>query len=128
MIRCEGGFIYPITFCIFLLFMSVFAGMTDFYLNKKKIIEETKVQFRHDYYLMNAVKRMEQKIARQEITSPTGTYVYNYGTVQYTIQKYSETEERIDYLLTAAPNYQINGISYFNAQQHKMTKWVEKIK
>ncbi|PKG25709.1 competence type IV pilus minor pilin ComGG [Niallia nealsonii] len=128
MIRRECGFIYPITFCVFLLFMIFFVAMTDFYLNKKKILEETKVQYRNDYYLMNTVKDIEGKLANPEIESKAGKYMYNHGTVQYTIQKYSQTEEKVDYMLTAAPNYQINAISYFNIEQHKMTRWIEKTK
>ncbi|GKU81168.1 competence type IV pilus minor pilin ComGG [Niallia sp. NCCP-28] len=128
MIRRESGFIYPVTFCVFLLFMVFFAGMTEFYITKKKILEETKAQYRNGYYLMNTVKDIEGKLADQEIEGKIGKYIYNHGAVQYTIQKYSEAEEKIDYVLTAEPNYQINAISYFNAEQHKMTKWVEKTK
>lgn len=108
--------------------MIFFVSITDFYINKKKIIEETKVQYRNDYYLMSTVKDIERKLSNQELASKAGKYMYNYGTVQYTIQPYSEIEEKVDYLLTATPNYQINAISYFNIEQHKMTKWIEKTK
>ncbi|WP_445490478.1 competence type IV pilus minor pilin ComGG [Niallia sp. 03133] len=121
----EKGVIYPITFCLFILFTTFFLVMINLYLNKKQMVQETKAVYRQDYYLMSTVKVIEKKLSNGEEFPLIGSYVYPNGTVSYKITKYSPTLEKVEYNFKANPNYHIWGMSYFDKEQKKMTKWLE---
>ncbi|MGP7816225.1 competence type IV pilus minor pilin ComGG [Niallia sp. 01092] len=125
MIRNEKGVIYPITFCIFILFILFFLVMIQLYVNKKHIFQETKAMYRQEYYFMSTVKDLEKKLSNGEEIPETGQYNYFNTTIDYTITKDSPTVEKVEYSLLAPPNYRLWALSYYDKEKKKMTKWVE---
>ncbi|MFT8319438.1 MAG: competence type IV pilus minor pilin ComGG [Bacillus sp. (in: firmicutes)] len=128
MVRDEKGFIYPITFCVFTIFILFFLVMVQLYITKKQMTQEIKAMYSQDYYLMSSLKNIEKKRSNEEELPNTGQYIYKHATVSYKITDYSSSVEKIEYSLIAPSNYRIWALSYYDKEQKKMTKWVEVVK
>ncbi|WP_193224529.1 competence type IV pilus minor pilin ComGG [Bacillus sp. B1-b2] len=121
----ERGFIYPLSLCIYLLFIQFLLLLYDVYQNKKAIEVEATHSIIQEYYFLSVIKEVENQLAHNEIASSKGIYSFINGEVHYTINSSSTQEYKIDYKLYHFNKKAVSGTSYFNKEQNRMVKWVE---
>lgn len=121
----EKGFIYPLTLCVYLLFISFFLMMVDLFINEKRLAIESQEVLKQDYYFMSVVKNVETILRQEGTTVSSGSFTFKNATVQYSISNDEADTIKINYVLIADPNYRIVGSSYFDTVSKKMTKWVD---
>jgi len=126
LIRNNKGFIYPLSLCVFILFIHFLLILYGLYENKKGIEISVKNSNMQEYYFLTSLKDIEEQLVSQENFVLTGTKIFLHGQVFYTITKDTATTYKIDYKLNLqGVSNQIVATSYFDMDQHKMTKWVE---
>ena len=121
----EKGFIYPLSLCIYLLFIQFLILFFGIYINKRTIELESVNSIMQEYYFLSALVDIEDQLVHNESPSSTGVYAFVNGDVYYTIVQQSSVDYKIDYQLWLSGKKPISGTSYFNKEQNKMIKWVE---
>lgn len=120
------GFIYPLSLCIYILFIHFLFVLYGIYENKKGIEISVKSSNMQEYYFLTSLKEIEVQLATQENPVLSGAKTFLNGQVFYTITQNSATTYKIDYRLNIQGGAnQIVATSYYDNEQHKMTKWVE---
>lgn len=126
MIKNNKGFIYPLSLCVYILFIHFLFVLYGIYVNKKGIdsgVKNSKIQ---EYYFLSSLKEIEHELSTNEHPDLSGTKTFLHGDVFYTMEKNSRTTFKIDYQLKMQDEIKpIYTISYFDMEQNKMTKWVE---
>ena len=126
MIRNNKGFIYPLSLCVYILFIYFLFILYGIYVNKKGIEVSVKNSNMQEYYFLSTLKEIEYELSTEEHPELSGTKTFLHGDVFYTIEKNSRTTFKIDYqLIMKAGIKPIYAISYFDTEQNKMTKWIE---
>ncbi|MDR4314411.1 Uncharacterised protein [Niallia circulans] len=126
MIKNNKGFIYPLSLCVYILFIHFLFILYGIYVNKKGIDSGVKNSNIQEYYFLSSLKEIELDLSTKENPDLSGTKNFLHGNVFYTIEKNSRTTFKIDYQLKMQGGVKpIYAISYFDIEQNKMTKWVE---
>ncbi|EOR21677.1 DNA transport platform protein [Niallia nealsonii AAU1] len=126
MIRNNKGFIYPLSLCVYILFIYFLFILYGIYVNKKGIEVSVKNSNMQEYYFLSSLKEIEHELSTEEHPELSGTKTFLHGNVFYTIEKNSRTTFKIDYQLNMKAGIKpIYAISYFDMEQNKMTKWIE---
>jgi hypothetical protein len=120
------GFIYPLSLCVFLLFIHFLFLLYGIYETKKGIEISVKSSNMQEYYFLTSLLYIEEQLATQENPVLSGQKVFLHGQVFYTITQNSATTFKIDYKLNLQGGInQVVATSYYDKEQHKMTNWVE---
>ncbi|WP_400242348.1 competence type IV pilus minor pilin ComGG [Niallia sp. JL1B1071] len=126
MIRNNKGFIYPLSLCVYILFIHFLFVLYGLYENKKGIEISVNNNNMQEYYFLTSSKDVENQLATQDTPIIAGEKVFLHGQINYTITKNSATTYKIDYKLNLqGVKNQLVATSYYDNELHKMTKWVE---
>ena len=124
MIKCQKGFIYPITLSVYLLVICFFLVITGIFINEKKTYKDSKLLLVQEYYFMSTVKELEGEL-QSDNYKLSGEYRYRKGEVTYSIEQISDILLKVEYRLYADKADPIIAYSYFDREENRMTKWVE---
>jgi len=120
------GFIYPLSLCVYILFISFLFILYGLYEKKKGIEISVRNSNMQEYYFLSSLKEIEYELSTEEHPELAGTKTFLHGNVFYTIEKNSSTTFKIDYQLNMQAGIKpIYAVSYFDMEQNKMTKWIE---
>lgn len=126
MIRNEKGFTYPLTFSIILLFGVLITMYIEFHLLEVRFFKESEMILKQEYYLLSSVKRVESTFIMDEDFTSGGVFIFSDGKVTYETSKLTDTLFLTTYSLQIGSIPEILGYSYFDEEEGKMIKWLER--
>jgi hypothetical protein len=123
----EKGFTYPLTFGLLIMISTVLTIGIEQFLIEKKMLKESEMILKQDYYLLSTVQKLEHDLASTEMFSETGIIRYYDGEVVYTIDELTSSILEINLKLkTGKENIEIMGIAYYDKDLQRIFKWIEK--
>ncbi|MBY0122409.1 competence type IV pilus minor pilin ComGG [Bacillus sp. S/N-304-OC-R1] len=125
MIKNEKGFTYPLTFSIILIFALLITMRIEFYLLEFRFYKESETNLKQEFYFYSSVKQMET-ILSEEDEVYSGVFIFNDGEVSYQTTKLTETLFMTTFSLRMESSGEILGYGYFDREEGKMIKWLER--
>lgn len=126
MLRNEKGFTYPLTFSIILLAAVLLTIHIEFYLSEVRFYKESETILKQEYYLLSSMKQMESILLEENSEYYSGEFTYSDGVVHFHTSQISETVYMTTFNLILGTNSKITGYGYFNTEEGKMFKWIER--
>ena len=126
MIKDERGFTYPLTFSIILLFALFMTMYIEFFLLEVRFFKESETLLKQEYYFLSAVIQLETIFVREEEELFSGIFTYKDGEISYETSPITETLYMTTFTLQMASSPEIVGYSYFDKEEGKMIKWLER--
>ena len=127
MLHNQSGFTYPLTLCLLIIFSTVLVIHIEQYVMESRMLKETETILKQDYYLLNAVRTIEDTLAIGGDRQEPGSIKFNDGQVDYVIMELTDQLWEIDiHLKTGKDQVQISGLAYYDADIQRVIKWVEK--
>lgn len=127
MVHNEKGFTYPLTFCILLLVSVLLSIQLEQYLSEKRFMRESELILKQEYYFLSSIKQAENQL-RQMIDDelPTGVSHFSDGEVAYSTEKLTDSLFKVTFDLNMASLPVLSGFGYYDKEEGKMIKWIEK--
>ncbi|PLR87569.1 hypothetical protein EJA13_08550 [Bacillus canaveralius] len=122
----EHGFTYPLTLGIFLLLSLMLTLNAEHFLAEQRLLKETESILEQEYYLMSAVKKVENSLQSDMPIEPAGTYFFRDGQVAYKIEPLAGSVLQVTFILTMKSGIETTSYGYYDSSLKKMTKWIEK--
>lgn len=126
MIQNEKGFTYPLVLMMIILFCFFFTYQLQFYLSEKKFFHESAVILKQEYYMHTAVKKIETALQGSLNSTGSGQYKFQTGLAIFRVESYSSNLLKITITIKLNTLEEIVGYAYYDINQKKMTKWVER--
>jgi hypothetical protein len=126
MIQNEKGFTYPLVMMMIILFCFFFTYQVQFYLSEKKFFHESAVILKQEYYMHSAVKKIETALQSNLLSPGSGQYDFQNGQAIFRVESYSSNLLKITITIKLNTLEEIVGYAYYDSNQKKMTKWVER--
>ncbi|MEH7390453.1 competence type IV pilus minor pilin ComGG [Bacillus sp. JJ1503] len=126
MLRSEKGFTYPLTFSIILLVALLLTMHIEFYLSEIRFLQESEALLKQEYYLLSSMKRMEDILIAEDEDQYTGVFSYSDGDVRYETAKLTDTLLMSTFNLRMGTNIEMLAYGYFDTEEGKMIKWIER--
>ncbi|MBA4535801.1 hypothetical protein H1Z61_01275 [Bacillus aquiflavi] len=125
MINNEEGFTYPVTFILLLLMSLFLAYYSEQFVLEKKFFAESEKIFKQEYYMLHAVKEMEQALQEDEKLN-NGTFSYTNGTITYNVKEFTEQLLQVSLVGKLTTNEEWTGYAVYDKEKQKMIKWFER--
>ncbi|MDP4085242.1 MAG: competence type IV pilus minor pilin ComGG [Bacillota bacterium] len=122
----NGGFTYPLTLSIFILFLFIFSLEYKLLLTEKKMFQETKKILQEEYCMRSSAKKIESELQDGAKIPLQGRFQYQYGTMSYQIDLPINNIEKVTFTLVLNAGETIYGYGYYDTSLKKMVKWLEK--
>jgi hypothetical protein len=126
MLKNEKGFTYPYVLMMIILFCFFFTYQVQFYLSEKKFFHESAIILKQEYYMHTAVKKIETALKSNLLSLGFGKYDYQTGQAIFRVESYSSNLLKITITIKLNTLEEIVGYAYYDINQKKMTKWVER--
>ncbi|WP_394232933.1 competence type IV pilus minor pilin ComGG [Niallia oryzisoli] len=126
MVRNQRGFTYPLTLCMLILFSTVLVIYTEEFIAEKRMLAETENILKQDYYLVSSLKVLEETLAVEGKSNSTGYIELYDGQVHYVIGELTGSIWEITLNLKTSNNHEFNGSAFYDCNDKKIIKWVEK--
>lgn len=120
----NGGFTYPLTLCLLILFLSLFTFHIEHLLTEKKMQNELALLLQEDYYFLSSVKKVENMYQTTGSVPSKGTFHYKNGSMDYQAEPPAGTLQKINFALHLSTGGQINGQGYFDTNLKALKKWL----
>ncbi len=121
----EKGFMFPVTLCILLIFMTFLSIHFNQYISEKRYLLEVEDFERNQFYFLQSMKKVESQLQEGLLTSK-GTLIYEEGTVSYSMSKIATDLFQITYRLNTDEQTDLVAMSYYDTNVQKMVKWLER--
>ncbi|MDQ0156406.1 competence type IV pilus minor pilin ComGG [Robertmurraya andreesenii] len=121
----EKGFMFPVTLCILLIFMTFLSIHFNQYISEKRYLLEIEDFERNQFYFLLSMKKVESQLQEGLLTSK-GNFIYEEGTVSYSISKIATDLFQITYRLNTDEQTDLVAMSYYDTNVQKMVKWLER--
>lgn len=109
-----------------LLLLSTFLVIyTEQYLNEKRIVHQTQIILRQEYYFLHSVRKLENQLQNGETISITGVFILQDGKADY-IKEDLGTSFKITFTITLNSGEKALGFAYYDKNLKRVTKWVER--
>jgi hypothetical protein len=122
----ERGFTYPLLLMMIVLLNLFFTFQMQFYLSEKRLSHETVAILKQEYYMHIAVKKLEDLLQGNLLPLGTGKLLFSSGVANYRVESFSSTTYKITISLKLNTIVEIFGYAYYDRNQKKMIKWVER--
>lgn len=122
----EGGFTYPLTLSILILFLFFFSTKVEQLLIDRKMAHETKIILLQEYYMLTSAKKIENMLQSVDSIQANGTFAYRYGNMDYKSDIPADTTQKISFTLRLYSGETFLGFGYYDTFTKKMIKWIEK--
>jgi hypothetical protein len=126
MLQNEKGFTYPLILMMIILFCLFFTYQVQFYLSEKKFFHESVVILKQEYYMHTSVKKIETALQGNLLSLGLGQYDFQSGESSFRVESYSSNLLKITITIKLNTLEEIVGYAYYDINQKKMTKWVER--
>jgi hypothetical protein len=126
MLKNEKGFTYPFVLMMIILFCFFFTYHVQFYLSEKKFFHESEIILKQEYYMHTAVKKIETALKGNLLSPGFGKYDFRAGQAIFRVESYSSNLLKITITIKLNTLEEIVGYAYYDINQKKMTKWVER--
>jgi hypothetical protein len=122
----EKGYTYPIVLMIMIISCLFFTFQLQLFLSEKQIHHESKKILQQEYYFHTALKKIEVSLLNNHLTIGTGVLVFHSGVVNYRIEAFTTSLLKITISIKLGTSGEVVGIAYYDKNQFKMVKWIEK--
>jgi hypothetical protein len=122
----ERGFTYPLLLMMIVLMNLFFTAQMQFYLSDKRLSHETVTILKQEYYMHIAVKKLERLLQNNLLPLGTEELLFASGLANYRVETFSSTTYKITITLKLDAIVEIFGYAYYDRNQKKMIKWVER--
>ena len=127
MLRNEKGFTYPLTFTLILLISLLLTMHIEFYLTEIRFLQESEILLKQEYYLVSSLNRVEEILLTGDEDQFSGVFTFSDGNVQYETAKVTDTLLMSTFTLQMiGTNIEKLAYGYFDTEEGKMIKWLEK--
>ncbi|MCQ6273719.1 hypothetical protein JMM81_01845 [Bacillus sp. V3B] len=127
MLRNQSGFTYPLTLCLLIIFSTMIMIYIEQYIMESRMLTETEMILKQDYYLLNSVRIIETTLATDGEKKEQGSIEFNDGHADYVIIELTTQLWEINInLKTGIDQIDISGLAYYDTDLQKVIKWVEK--
>lgn len=121
----ERGFMFPVTLCILLIFITFLSVHFNQYISEKRYLIELEDFERNQYYFLQSLKKVEHQLS-EGVPVPNGTFLYQEGTVTYSTSEMGTNLLQITFRLHTETQTDLTAMSYYDLDLQKMTKWIER--
>lgn len=121
----ERGFMFPVTLCILLIFITFLSVHFNQYISEKRYLIELEDFERNQYYFLQSLKKVEHQL-REGVPAPNGTFIYQEGTVTFSTSEMGTNQLQITFRLHTEAQTDLTAMSYYDLDLQKMTKWIER--
>ena len=126
MLRNQKGFIYPVTLGFMILFSTLLVMGIEQFLTEKRMLNETEIILKQDYYLLSTVDQLQSYLSANENLDMSGTFQFKEGEASYLmIEKTDTILEIIIYLQITDHDAIFEGTAIYDRNLRKMIKWTE---
>lgn len=122
----EGGFTYPLTLSILVVFLFFFSIRIEQLLIERKMAHETKKIIEQEYYMLSSANKIEETLQEMGSIEPKGTFIYKYGKLDYQANTPTKGLQAVTFTLQLDSGEVSIGIGSFDIGLKKMVKWIEK--
>jgi hypothetical protein len=122
----QKGFTYPLLLMVIILLSFFFTYQVQFYLAEKRILYQTAIILKQEYYMLSAVKKVEAILQSSTPKIGISQYVFHDSMVTYRIENQSESLLKITITLKLNSLEEAVGYAYYDKGIMKITKWVER--
>ncbi|SDM16559.1 competence type IV pilus minor pilin ComGG [Bacillus sp. OK048] len=121
----EGGFTYPLTLVLLILFLSVFSFHVEQLLTERKLAHETYLILQEEYYFHSSIKKTEKILQSGAMLPAKGTFSYSNGSMEFQAESPVGTVQKINFTLKLNTGETVTGRGFFDISLKRMTKWTE---
>lgn len=121
----ERGFMFPVTLCILLIFITFLSVHFNQYISEKRYLIELEDFERNQYYFLQSLKKVEHQLS-EGVPAPNGTFIYQEGTVTVSTSEMGTNQLQITFRLHTEAQTDLTAMSYYDLDLQKMTKWIER--
>ncbi|WP_170289629.1 competence type IV pilus minor pilin ComGG [Cytobacillus depressus] len=117
---------YPLTFSIIILAVSLLIIHIELYLSEVRFYKETEKSLKQEYYFLSSVKEIERIFLEEDTKISSGELKFSDGNVHYRTSEISNSVYLITFSLSLEDHREITAYGYFDLEEGKMFKWVER--
>jgi hypothetical protein len=120
----QGGFMYPISLCLLLIFSTFLVIYTEQYINEKKISRESETILIQEYYFLHSIRMFEKQLQNSENISNSGRLLLQEGQVDFTKEDLGSSF-KITLTITLNTGVKAFGYALYDKNAKKMINWIE---
>jgi hypothetical protein len=121
----EGGFTYPLTLILFLLFLLLFSVKVEQLLGERKMAHETQTIFQQEYYYLNSIKKIEKLYQSYSTLPIKGQFTYANGRMDYQAETPIGSTQKVNFTLQLTSGELVRGKGTFDITKKKLSRWEE---